>query len=150
MEELRIRPIRDGTVVDHITRGRALDVLRVLGVDSGTRSVVSVAMNVSSERMDAKDVVKIEGREIGSREADLIALIAPLATVNVVREYDVTEKYSVSMPEEIRGVLVCPNPSCITNTDEPVETRFVVEGDGEVRCGYCDEVISGDVADYVA
>ncbi len=150
MEELRIRPIRDGTVIDHIERGRALEVLKILGVDSSTRDVVSVAMNVSSEKMGAKDVVKVEGREIGSTETDIIALIAPEATVNVVREYEVTEKYVVSMPDEITGVLTCPNPSCITNGGEPVETSFEVEDDGELRCSYCDEVLEDEVAEYIS
>lgn len=150
MEELRIRPIRDGTVIDHIERGRALEVLKILGVDSSTRDVVSVAMNVPSERMEVKDVVKVEGREIDSTEADIIALIAPRATVNVVSEYDVQEKYSVSMPTEITGVLECPNPSCITNGGEPVETSFEVGGEAELRCSYCDEVLDDEVAEYIA
>ncbi len=150
MEELRIRPIRDGTVIDHIERGRALEVLKILGVDSSTRDVVSVAMNVPSERMDVKDVVKVEGREIGSTEADIIALLAPRATVNVVRDYDVQEKYLVSMPTEIEGVVECPNPSCITNDREPVETSFDVVEDAVLRCSYCGEVLEGEVSEHLA
>lgn len=149
MEELRIRPIRNGTVIDHIARGQALNVLRILGVDSSTRDVVSVAMNVQSEKLGRKDVVKVEGREIDSREADLVSLIAPDATVNVVRDYEVQEKYSVGMPGVIRGVIRCPNGNCITNTREPVETEFDVL-DGELRCVYCEKVIRGEIADYLA
>jgi aspartate carbamoyltransferase regulatory subunit len=148
MEELKIRPIRNGTVVDHIPRGQALNVLRVLGVDSSTRDVVSVAMNVPSEAMGRKDIVKVEDTEIDSTEADVIALIAPDATVNVVRDYEVREKYDVSMPDEIRGVLSCPNPSCITNTREPVETVFDVR-DGEMSCDYCGTVLGDEIADHL-
>lgn len=149
MEELRIRPIRNGTVIDHIARGQALNVLRILGVDSGTRDVVSVAMNVQSGKLGRKDVVKVEGREIDSREADLVSLIAPDATVNVVRDYEVQDKYSVSMPGVIEGVIRCSNMNCITNTREPVETRFDVL-DGELRCVYCEKVIRGDIAEHLA
>lgn len=149
MEELKIQPIRNGTVVDHIPQGQALNVLRVLGVDSSTRDVVSVAMNVPSDEMGRKDIVKVEGRRIDSKEADLIALIAPDATVNVVADYDVTEKHDVSMPDEIRGVLDCPNPSCITNTREPVETVFDVR-DGEIRCEYCGTVLTDEIAEHLA
>lgn len=148
MEELKIRPIEDGTVIDHIPRGQSLNVLRVLGVDTSTRDVVSVAMNVPSDAMGRKDIVKVEDREIGSKEADIIALIAPDATVNVVRDFEVREKYEVSMPEEIRGVLDCPNPNCVTNTNEPVETVFDVR-DGEIRCEYCGTVLSEEVAQYL-
>jgi len=149
MEELKIQPIRNGTVVDHIPQGQALNVLRVLGVDSSTRDVVSVAMNVPSDEMGRKDIVKVEDRRIDSKEADLIALIAPDATVNVVVDYDVTEKYDVSMPDEVRGVLSCPNPSCITNTREPVETVFDVRDD-EIRCEYCGTALSEEIADHLA
>ncbi|MDZ7687514.1 MAG: aspartate carbamoyltransferase regulatory subunit [Halobacteriales archaeon] len=149
MEELKIRPIEDGTVIDHIPRGQALNVLRVLGVDSSTREVVSVAMNVPSDAMGRKDIVKVEDREIGSKEADIIALIAPDATVNVIRDFEVREKYEVSMPDEIRGVLSCSNPNCVTNTREPVETVFDVR-DGGIRCEYCGTVLSDEIADYLA
>ena len=148
MEELKIKPIEDGTVIDHIPQGQSLNVLRVLGVDSSTRDVVSVAMNVPSDAMGRKDIVKVEDREIGSKEADIIALIAPDATVNVIRGFEVRDKYEVSMPDEIRGVLDCPNPNCITNTREPVETIFDVR-DGEIRCDYCGTVLSDDVADHL-
>jgi aspartate carbamoyltransferase regulatory subunit len=148
MEELKIRPIRNGTVVDHLPRGQALNVLRVLGVDSSTRDVVSVAMNVPSDAMGRKDIVKVEDTEIDSTEADVIALIAPDATVNVVRDYEVREKYQVSMPDEIRGVLSCPNPNCITNSREPVETVFDVR-DGEMRCDFCGTVLGDEIADHL-
>jgi len=149
MEELKIKPIEDGTVIDHIPQGQSLNVLRVLGVDSSTRDVVSVAMNVPSDAMGRKDIVKVEDREIGSKEADIIALIAPDVTVNVIRGFEVRDKYEVSMPDEIRGVLDCPNPNCITNTREPVETIFDVR-DGEIRCDYCGTVLSDDVADHLS
>lgn len=150
MEELKIRPIEDGTVIDHIPQGQALNVLRVLGVDSTTREVVSVAMNVPSDAMGRKDIVKVEDREIGSKEADIIALIAPEATVNVVRDFEVREKYEVSMPDEIHGVLSCPNPNCVTNTREPTETSFDVRDTGEgteMRCGYCGTVVTEEIAE---
>jgi aspartate carbamoyltransferase regulatory subunit len=149
MEELKIRPIEDGTVIDHIPRGQSLNVLRVLGVDTSTRDVVSVAMNVPSDAMGRKDIVKVEDREIGSKEADIIALIAPDATVNVIRDFEVRDKYDVSMPDEVRGVLDCPNPNCVTNTHEPVETVFDVR-DGEIRCEYCGTVLSDEVAQHLS
>ncbi|MDY6765598.1 MAG: aspartate carbamoyltransferase regulatory subunit [Halobacteria archaeon] len=149
MEELRIRPIRNGTVIDHIPRGQALNVLNILGVDSSTRDIVSVAMNVPSDKIGRKDIVKVEGREIASEEADLISLIAPNATVNQIRDYEVEEKYGVSIPDEIEGVIECPNNGCITNTNEPVGTRFTVLGTGELQCDYCESVITDDVARYL-
>ncbi len=154
MEELRISPIRNGTVIDHIPQGQSIDVLHILGIDESTRDTVSVAMNVPSEQMGKKDIVKVEGREIEEDEAAIIALIAPEVTVNMIREYDVVEKYEVSMPDCIVGILDCPNPNCITNTDEPVETRFNVVvphemESAELQCHYCETVVKGDVTDLL-
>ncbi|GAB7093659.1 aspartate carbamoyltransferase regulatory subunit [Halolamina litorea] len=146
--ELRISKIRDGTVLDHLPGGSALHVLAMLGIDGSEGTGVSVAMNVPSGRLGGKDVVKIEERELSQAEVDVLSLIAPRATVNIVREYDVTEKKRVERPESVRGVLACPNSSCITNAGEPVETRFDVLDDG-VRCGYCEEIIREGIADHL-
>ena len=140
MEELKIRPIENGTVIDHIPRGQALNVLRVLGVDSSTREVVSVAMNVPSDAMGRKDIVKVEDSEIGSKEAEIIALIAPDATINIIRDYEVVEKQRIDRPESVEGVLACPNRNCITSGSEPIRTRFAVLDEG-LRCHYCGEIV---------
>ena len=83
-------------------------------------------MNVKSSQMGAKDIVKIEGRELESRELDKIALIAPNATINIVREYEIVEKGQVKLLNNVKGILKCPNPNCITNTAEPVISKFQV------------------------
>ena len=76
---LLIRPIRDGTVIDHITGGEALNVLKILGITGTTTESLSIATNVLSEKMGRKDIVKIENRELLKKEVDRIALIAPQA-----------------------------------------------------------------------
>ena len=123
--ELKVKPIRNGTVIDHITANKALNVLKILGLPS-KEAAVTIAMNVKSSQMGAKDIVKIEGRELKSREVDKIALIAPKATINIVREYEIIEKGKVTLLNNVRGILKCPNPNCITNTKEPVKTKFHV------------------------
>lgn len=146
--ELRVSKIRDGTVLDHLHAGTALHVLALLGIDGDEGIGVSVAMNVPSDRLASKDVVKVEERELSQDEVDVLSLIAPEATVNIVRDYDVTEKKRVERPETVRGVLVCPNRNCITNAGEPVVTRFEVLDDG-VRCAYCDEIVRDDIVDHL-
>ena len=91
MRELRVTPIKNGTVIDHIPAGLALKVLKILGIGDAVASTVTVAMHVPSQAMGWKDIVKVEDRELGSREIDKIALIAPSATVNVIRNYNVAE-----------------------------------------------------------
>ncbi len=147
--ELHVSKIENGTVVDHITGGQALNVLALLGIDGSAGESVSVAMNVPSGRMGRKDIVKVENRELSQAELDVLSLIAPDATINIIRDYDVVEKTRVERPVRVEGVIACPNHACITNTDEPIEAAFDVLSDG-VRCEYCETIVRDDVADHLA
>jgi aspartate carbamoyltransferase regulatory subunit len=139
MKELKVTPIKDGTVIDHITPGRALKVLYVLKIPESTVSVVSILMNVSGKK-GKKDIVKIENRELDPKEVNKIALIAPKATINIIRDYEVVKKHTVQLPSEVIGLTKCSNPTCISNAREPVESRFhVISRDPpRIRCYYCE------------
>ncbi|QKY18056.1 aspartate carbamoyltransferase regulatory subunit [Halorubrum sp. CBA1229] len=146
--ELRVSKIRDGTVIDHVEGGQALNVLAILGIDGSEGFGVSVGMNVPSDRLGRKDIVKVEERELSQSEVDVLSLIAPEATINIVRDFEVVEKNRVTRPDTVTGVLSCPNRNCITNADEPIETRFDVVADG-VRCDYCSTILRADIADHI-
>ena len=146
--ELRVSKIRNGTVIDHVRAGQALNVLAILGIDGRDGTVVSIGMNVPSDRLAHKDVVKVEGRELSQDEVDVLSLIAPDATINIVRDYEVEEKHRVDRPSSVEGVLACPNAGCITTEDEPVESRFEVLTDG-IRCGYCGRIVREDIASLI-
>jgi len=149
-KELRVRPIRHGTVIDHITAGQALNVLKILGISGTTTAVVSVAMNVPSKVMGSKDIVKIEDRELEQEEVDRVSLIAPNATINIIRDFEVVEKYRVDLPDRLEGVMKCDNPNCISNTSEPVISKFTVNKKPvELRCIYCDHVISQGITEHL-
>ncbi len=141
-KELKVKPIRNGTVIDHIKANKALSVLKILELPS-EETAVTIAMNVKSSEMGSKDIVKIEGRELAQEEVDKIALIAPEATINIIREYDIAEKGKVKLLDEINDILKCQNPNCITNTEEPVNTRFFIRDKGPVilRCYYCERIM---------
>jgi aspartate carbamoyltransferase regulatory subunit len=148
-EGMRVARIRDGTVIDHVRAGQALNVLRVLDIDGEGGETVSVGMNVPSDRLGQKDVVKVEGRELSQAEVDVISLIASDATVNLIRDFGVVEKRRVSRPDRVVGVVSCPNPRCITAADEPVDAAFEVLADG-LRCEYCDTVVRDAVTEHLA
>lgn len=149
--ELKVRPIRSGTVIDHIQGGQALNVLKILGISGTTDATVSVIMNVESRKLGKKDIVKVEDRELGEDEVNKIALIAPGATINIVRDYAVVEKYTVDLPDVIVGVVRCQNPSCISNTSEPIKPKMLVKGKNPVvlRCFYCDQPLTERIAEYL-
>ena len=145
---LVIRPIENGTVIDHITAGEALNVLRILGITGSTAERISVATNVISKEMGRKDLVKIEDRELAPQEVARIALIAPQASINIVRNRDVIDKNEVPDPDELVGVVKCPNPCCITNANEPVSTRFFVR-EKVLICSYCEWHIEKNIHSYI-
>lgn len=150
MKEFKVTPIRNGTVIDHITVGMALKVLKIIGVRDTVTSTVSVLMHVPSKKAGWKDIVKIEDRELDPKELDKIALISPNATINIIRDYNVAEKFIVEVPNVIKGIMKCSNPGCITNQSEPVEPEFVVESKKPItlRCVYCDRVTT-DLAESI-
>ena len=147
-QALRVSKIESGTVIDHITGGQALNVLAILGIDGTAGEVVSIGMNVPSDRLGRKDVVKVENRELSQSELDVLSLIAPAATVNIIREYDVVDKHLVERPAHVSGILQCPNHNCITTEEEPVDSRFEVLDTG-VRCEYCDTIIRENLAAHI-
>ncbi|MCX6687767.1 MAG: aspartate carbamoyltransferase regulatory subunit, partial [Methanoregula sp.] len=119
-EGLLVRRIQDGTVIDHIAGGEALNVVKILGITGTTTESLSIATNVLSGQMGKKDIVKISNRELSKEEVDRIALISPRATINIIRDYKVCEKKGVEIPDMIEGLVRCPNPGCISNTNEPI------------------------------
>lgn len=144
MRELKITSIRNGTVIDHIGRGLALEVLRIIGVDTLDKdSTVSVALNVRSQRMGWKDIVKVESMELSQPKANAIALISPTVTISIIRDFKVAEKRAISLPDVVKGVLQCPNPNCITNKGEPVDSEFLVveRRPLALRCLYCERLV---------
>jgi aspartate carbamoyltransferase regulatory subunit len=137
---LTVSKIRNGTVIDHIPAGRSLAVLKVLGITGSEGLRIAILMNVESKKLGRKDIVKIEEKYVDEREANLISLIAPEATVNIIKDFNVVEKKNLKLPEVVKGLLKCVNPHCITNNDPEAVSEFVKVSDRPLRlkCIYCD------------
>jgi len=148
---LRVKPINNGTVIDHIAGGQALNVLKILGISGTTGATVSVVMNVESKKLGKQDIVKVEDRELREEELNRIALIAPAASINIIRNCKVIEKRPVDLPDEIVGVVRCQNPNCISNTHEPIKSRMLVKAKNPVllRCLYCEHPLADGIAEYL-
>ncbi|MFQ6117438.1 MAG: aspartate carbamoyltransferase regulatory subunit [Candidatus Bipolaricaulia bacterium] len=142
-EELKVSKIMEGTVIDHIRAGLAPLVLRILGIECGFPESVIVAMNVRSSHYGRKDIVKVERQFLDEETINKIAIISPQATINIIKDYHVVEKHLVELPDELVGIVRCPNRHCITNSREGVETVFRTEH-GKLRCHYCEELVDID------
>ncbi len=146
IKEVKLAPIRNGTVIDHITCGQALNVMKILGVnENNIDSSISIGMHViSAKTTEWKDIIKIEDRELDSKTVDKIALIAPDATIAIIRDFYVAEKYQVRLDDHVVGLARCSNPNCITNRGEPVKPEFTVVSrhPPQLRCCYCDRMLT--------
>jgi aspartate carbamoyltransferase regulatory subunit len=137
--EVRVSKIKDGTVIDHISGGYALEVAKILGITGHEGHVITIAINVPSRKLRIKDIVKIEGRALSQQEVNRIALIAPRATINIIHDYVVVKKLEVKLPKILENIVKCVNPSCISNSSEPITTKFTVESEDPIilKCHYC-------------
>jgi aspartate carbamoyltransferase regulatory subunit len=140
IEGIRIVKIHDGTVIDHISAGHALEVLEILGITGKGGQVVSLAMNITSSRIGTKDIVKVENRVLDEEEVARIALVAPEATINIIENYEVVKKTRVQLPDTITDVVKCPNQRCVTNKErEPIVPKYQVVSKKPIvlKCLYC-------------
>ncbi len=100
-------------------------------------------MRTSAKTTEWKDIIKIEDRELDSKTVDKIALIAPDATISIIRDFYVAEKFTVRLEDHVVGLARCSNPNCITNRGEPVSPEFNVisRHPPQLRCCYCDRIL---------
>lgn len=138
---MKVERIEHGTVIDHILPAKAFDVLRVLGL-SNDKSM-SILVNSHSKKGGRKDILKFEDVELTAEEANLVALVSPQATINIIVEGEVVRKFNAEAPSEVSGILTCSNPNCISNQNEPVVTFFTLGSDEGHRyvCSYCEREI---------
>ncbi len=148
--ELLVRRIKEGTVIDHIDEGRGLQVLGALGIDNGDGSLITIALNVPSGKFKKKDIIKVENRFLKGDDTNKLAIIAPKATINIIKDYKLLEKRRVSLPNEIDRIFRCSNPDCITNSNEHIESIMdVIDINGRVlKCRYCSRILDVNQLKY--
>jgi len=146
----KVYAIDNGTVIDHIPTPLALKVVEILGI--GNDGIFTIGVGFRSKRLpEGKDIVKIENRILSRNETDMIALIAPEATINIIGDGKVTEKRRISLPSTITAILRCPNPNCATNI-LGAQTTFKLEDKVSVtyRCRYCERAMQVSADQLVA
>lgn len=141
-KEMKVAALCNGTVIDHIPAEQLFTVVEILDLKH-CNGQITIGNNLDSQKMGSKGIIKISDRFLDESEANKIALIAPHAKINIIRNYEVVEKRNITLPEEINGIVHCPNPKCITN-NQPVATRFHVmknEDNIRLRCHYCEKEV---------
>lgn len=140
MRAFKVYAIKNGTVIDHIPEGKGLKIIRLLGLKEWD-NIVTLGMRLDSKHHGKKDIVKIEKRELTPQEVNKIAIIAPTATLNIIRNFKIAKKTQVAIPDVIEEIIRCPNPNCVTN-HESVKTRFtlVKRKPIRLRCYFCERI----------
>lgn len=138
---LEVSAIENGTVIDHIPPASLFQVIKLLRLDR-VKSQVTFGTNLVSKRLGTKAIIKIADKDCEDNEISYIALVAPMARLSIIRDYEVVEKRQVEVPTHIEGFVKCGNPMCITN-HEVIKTHFDVTtrgGELSLRCLYCEKI----------
>ena len=144
-EKLKIEKIKRGTVIDHIDAGYALTILNLTGLDESP-NLMTIGVNVSSRKFNKKDIIKIEGEFLNEIQMQQISILSPNNTISLIDNYRVIEKKKVKIPKDIKELILCENLTCISNSDEPIESEFIVleEKPLKIQCAYCNRIYKLD------
>lgn len=138
--KLEVSAIENGTVIDHIPANVLFKVISILNLDKIDKQI-TFGTNLTSKKLGKKAIIKLSDTFFINKEINKIALVAPQAKLNIIRNFNVVEKKVVEVPEEIIGIAKCMNPKCITN-NEKIVTRFSVlsQKDVKLKCHYCEKI----------
>lgn len=137
-----IPAIKNGTVLDHIPSARVHSIVSILNLKDET---TTIGMNLSSKKFGNKAIIKVSNRFLDENEVNRISILAPDATLNRIKDYEVVEKSCLKIQDKIEGIIRCSNPNCITNQN-PVSTRFRLTNQSplKVKCAFCERTMNED------
>lgn len=138
-KELQVAALENGTVIDHIPSDKLFTIVALLDLQH-MDSNITIGNNFESKILGKKGIIKIADRFFNDEEINRLSVVAPNMKLNIIRNYEVVEKKEVVMPEELKGIVRCNNPKCITN-NEPMQTWFHVidKKQGILKCHYCEK-----------
>ncbi len=139
-KELKVSAIKAGTVIDHIPAKNLFKVISILELYK-IDTQITIGYNFESKKLGKKGIIKISEKFPDQKDLDKIAIIAPEAKVNIIKDYNVVDKKIVQVPDYVEGIIRCMNPKCITN-HEKVLTRFnvITKKDVSLKCCYCEKI----------
>ena len=143
-KRLSVSAIKEGTVIDHIPANVLFNVVSILNLEK-LDTMITIGNSLGSKKLGKKGIIKLSKVFFQDNDINKIALVAPSAKLNIIRDYEVVEKRVVSIPDEVVGIVKCVNPKCITN-NENVTPRFnvVSKTDLKLKCHYCEKITDRD------
>lgn len=147
---LEVSAIENGTVIDHIPASSLFKVIRLLNLDNAVNQV-TFGMNLNSKKLGKKAIIKISDTYCQDREISYMALVAPMARISIIKDFEIVDKRQIEVPQTVQGYVRCANPMCITN-HEPITTQFTVSdnnGELSLRCRYCEKITQQEQIEIV-
>jgi aspartate carbamoyltransferase regulatory subunit len=148
-KELKVTAIENGTVIDHISHGKVLQVVKILGLEN-FEDQIYLGANLESKKYGRKGIIKISNHFFEESDINRIALISPTATIIEIRGFEIVKKFSVQVPQIVKGIVKCINPKCVTN-QQKVETDFevfTIENKMRLKCHYCEKYTNQENFDF--
>ena len=138
-QELQVAALENGTVIDHIPAEKTYQVVNLLQLET-LETPVTIGYNYPSNKIGRKGIIKVSDKFFTDEEISRLSVVAQNVVLNIIHDYEVVEKKTVKTPDELRGIVKCNNPKCITN-NEPMNTVFHVvnKEKGILKCHYCDK-----------
>ena len=146
---MKVQPIRNGTVIDHIIAGKGVKIMDLLGFNKEGTAILSI-MNVKSKKLGRKDIIKVEDRELSEEDINKISLLSPKCNINIIRNYTVSEKIEAKVPRINIGIAICSNQHCISNNHRNLESKLELKNENDfiLKCMYCKRIVKGSELEF--
>jgi len=148
-KELIVSAIENGTVIDHIQADKLFQVIKILNLDICSNQIL-FGTNLASKKLNKKAIIKIQGKFFERDEINKIAIVSPYATLITIQDYNVLEKYNLSLPDTIEGIVKCFNPKCITNHESVLQKFTILNRDKiQLQCHYCQKITKQETLNFL-
>ena len=151
-KESIVSAIQNGTVIDHIAADKLFQVIKILNLEICSNQIL-FGTNLESKKLGKKAIIKIQNKYFEKQEISKITIVAPTASLIMIKDYEVIEKVNLSLPHTIEGIVKCFNPKCITN-HETVLQKFTVLNNSpndniRLFCHYCEKITKEDYLTFL-
>lgn len=138
-DKLQVAALENGTVIDHIPSELVFQIVDLLGLKN-LNSSVTIGYNLVSQKVGRKGIIKVADKFFTDEEISRLSIVTPNVVLNIIKDYEVVEKKTVIIPDELHGIVRCHNPKCISNNEPMVSFFHVIDKEQRIlKCHYCEK-----------
>lgn len=138
-KEMKVSALENGTVIDHIPTNKVFQVVKILGLEK-TSNQMTLGINLDSKKIGKKGIIKISNKFFEPIEIHKISIVAPHATLTIIKNFEVIQKFKIEIPDEFEGIIKCFNPKCITNNQNVMQRFSIADKENlMLKCHFCEK-----------